>query len=371
MLLGCVLVLAASAPTAVALPSADASDLVLQGAAKAQVDNLETQAAEVQAQIDQLDREIEQMTERYNEGTIRLNEINGHLVELRRSETVAKEKYRRQEKAVGDRLVAAYKAGDNNVLQILLATESFNDLVNRLIVIARLAIHDQDLAQELKEAAQELSTIEAAIREEKQAELVLRGALEADAAAIEERLAERVAVLAGLDQQVADIIEQERLRQEEERRRLEAELKSRLPNWEIYAGPLPQINDAVAAQLVETAATYLGIPYLWAGSRPSTGMDCSGFVLYVFAQHGVALPHFAAYQCAMGAPVTLQDIQAGDIVGFGEPIHHVGIYIGDGLFMHAPHTGDVIRISRLAERTDLTAIRRFPIQPRNGAPALD
>jgi len=365
------LILAVSAATAVALPSSNASELVLQGDAKTQVDSLETQAAEIQAQIEQLDRDIEKMTERYNEGTIRLNEINGHLVELRRSEAVAKERYRRQEEAVGDRLVAAYKATDNNVLQILLATESFNDLVNRLIVIARLAIHDQDLAQELRETAQELSSIEDAIREEKEAELVLRGTLEADAAVIEERLAERVAVLEGLDQQVAAIIEQERIRQEEERRRLEGELRSRLPNWVMYTGPLPQIDDAVASQLVETAAAYLGIPYLWAGSRPTTGMDCSGFVLYVFAQHGVVLPHFAAYQCAMGTPVTLPDIQAGDIVGFGEPIHHVGIYIGDGLFMHAPHTGDVIRISRLAERTDLTAIRRFPIQARSGPPALD
>ena len=80
----------------------------------------------------------------------------------------------------------------------------------------------------------------------------------------------------------------------------------------------------------------MGIPYVWGGSKPSTGMDCSGFTRYVFKQHGVNLPHYSGYQAQMGVPVTLADIQPGDLLAFGFPVHHVGIYIGDGLFIHTP-----------------------------------
>jgi cell wall-associated NlpC family hydrolase len=100
-------------------------------------------------------------------------------------------------------------------------------------------------------------------------------------------------------------------------------------------------------------------------------MDCSGFVRWVLRQHGVNLPHYSGYQARMGLPVELADIQPGDVVAFGSPVHHVGIYIGDGLFIHAPRTGDVIKISKLASRRDLAAIRRFPLQPRSGPPLFD
>jgi cell wall-associated NlpC family hydrolase len=113
----------------------------------------------------------------------------------------------------------------------------------------------------------------------------------------------------------------------------------------------------------------MGIPYVWGGSRPSAGMDCSGFVRYVFKQHGVSLPHYSGYQAQMGIPVALADIQPGDIVAFGFPVHHVGIYIGDGLFIHTP--GDYVKIQKLSSRHNLSAIRRFPLKMRTGDPLFE
>src|SRR5665811_605869 len=160
---------------------------------------------------------------------------------------------------------------------------------------------------------------------------------------IEGLLSERQSVLAGLDSQIAGLVEQERQRQEAERLLLEAELRSRLAGWERYDGPLPQIADAVLGQVVETAASYLGIPYIWGGDRPTTGFDCSGLLQYVYRQHGVDLPHYSGYQAEMGVPVSPADIAPGDLIAFGSPVHHVGIYIGEGLFIHAPRTGDVLK----------------------------
>ena len=96
------------------------------------------------------------------------------------------------------------------------------------------------------------------------------------------------------------------------------------------------------------ALQYLGVTYVWGGSSPATGFDCSGLVMYVFAQVGVSLPHNAAAQYGYGSPVPRDQLAPGDLVFF-DGLGHVGIYIGGGQFVHAPHTGDVVKISSLSE----------------------
>src|SRR6266536_3338536 len=98
--------------------------------------------------------------------------------------------------------------------------------------------------------------------------------------------------------------------------------------------------------VVGIAMRYLGVPYVWGGASPS-GFDCSGFVMYVFAQVGVSLPHNAAAQYGYGSPVSSGDLQPGDLVFF-DGLGHVGLYIGGGQFIHAPHTGDVVKISSIS-----------------------
>ena len=90
---------------------------------------------------------------------------------------------------------------------------------------------------------------------------------------------------------------------------------------------------------------YLGTPYVWGGASPS-GFDCSGFTMYVYAQVGVSLPHSSYAQYGMGVPVAQSDLQPGDLVFF-YGLGHVGIYIGGGQYIHAPHTGDVVKISSI------------------------
>jgi cell wall-associated NlpC family hydrolase len=111
----------------------------------------------------------------------------------------------------------------------------------------------------------------------------------------------------------------------------------------IPSGPLPA-GHPEAAQL---ALAYLGVPYLWGGSTP-TGFDCSGLVSYVYAQLGVALPHFAAAQWGFGVAVPTAELQPGDLVFF-DKLDHVGIYLGNDEFIDAPHTGSFVRIDTLSE----------------------
>jgi cell wall-associated NlpC family hydrolase len=102
---------------------------------------------------------------------------------------------------------------------------------------------------------------------------------------------------------------------------------------------------------------YLGVPYVWGGSTPA-GFDCSGLVMYVYAQLGVSLPHFAAAQYGLGSPVSRDQLQPGDLVFFNA-LDHVGIYIGGGQMIHAPHTGDVVKIAPLSDGGSYVGARRL------------
>jgi hypothetical protein len=108
------------------------------------------------------------------------------------------------------------------------------------------------------------------------------------------------------------------------------------------------------ARAVAIAEQFLGVPYVWAGASPIYGFDCSGFTMYVYAQLRVQLTHFSGAQWNEGARVPVDQLAPGDLVFF-EPgasgPGHVGIYVGGGEFIHAPHTGDVVKISSLYEYT--------------------
>lgn len=107
-----------------------------------------------------------------------------------------------------------------------------------------------------------------------------------------------------------------------------------------------------AQQALATARQYLGTPFVYGGASPATGFDDSGLVQYAYGQAGVTLPRIAADQFTAGAPIALADLHPGDLVFFQDStayINHVGLYAGNGQFLHAPHTGDVIRYSSLSE----------------------
>lgn len=114
---------------------------------------------------------------------------------------------------------------------------------------------------------------------------------------------------------------------------------------------------ATGTAIVNDAERYLGIPYRWGGSDPATGLDCSGLVQQVFADLGVALPRVAADQAREGVAVpSLADAQPGDLVAFGSPAEHIGIYVGDGMMIDAPHTGAQVRIEPVGTPTSIRRV---------------
>jgi hypothetical protein len=116
--------------------------------------------------------------------------------------------------------------------------------------------------------------------------------------------------------------------------------------------PLPtlSLDNSLGSQAVLIAERYLGTPYVWGGASPQGGFDCSGLVTFVYAQLGISLIHYSGAQYHEGTPVSVEELRPGDLVFF-EPgatgPGHVGIYVGGGRFIQAPHTGDVVKISNL------------------------
>src|SRR3954454_614154 len=125
----------------------------------------------------------------------------------------------------------------------------------------------------------------------------------------------------------------------------------------VSSGPI--VANSQAAQIaVDTAMAQRGKSYVWAAAGPGT-FDCSGLVQYAYAAAGIDLPHSSRMQAGMGQPVSRNELQPGDLVAFHSPVSHIGIYIGNGQMVHAPSTGDVVKVSPIDRVGGITAMTRI------------
>ncbi len=120
-----------------------------------------------------------------------------------------------------------------------------------------------------------------------------------------------------------------------------------------------KVKAASGQAIVNYAEKFLGKPYVWGGTSPS-GFDCSGLVQYVYKNcAGISLPRTSQQQQNVGTPVSRSNLQPGDLVFFGNPAGHVGIYAGGGRFIEAPHKGANVRYAYLSNRSDFSGGRRI------------
>ncbi|MFD2094024.1 C40 family peptidase [Blastococcus deserti] len=124
----------------------------------------------------------------------------------------------------------------------------------------------------------------------------------------------------------------------------------------VAAAPVAAATPA-AQVAVDTALAQQGDPYVWGGSGPDS-FDCSGLTQYAYAAAGVELPHSSRMQSELGTPVSLDALQPGDLVFFYSPVSHVGMYIGNGQMVHAPTSGDVVKVVDLANMPGAVSARR-------------
>ncbi|MEV4258121.1 NlpC/P60 family protein [Spirillospora sp. NPDC049652] len=119
---------------------------------------------------------------------------------------------------------------------------------------------------------------------------------------------------------------------------------------------LPVVGDDLGAKALRLAMTKIGDRYVWGAAGPST-FDCSGLVMWAYEQLGVNLPHYTGAQWNAGTHVARDRLRPGDLVFFYPDLHHMGLYVGAGKILHAPHTGDVVKIDSLGGRPFAGAVR--------------
>jgi cell wall-associated NlpC family hydrolase len=324
------------------------------------VDEKRAEAQRVLTDIQALDAELAVSIEAYNAATIELDAIKADLEANRRQIRVARGNLGVAQTRLANRLRDLYvSGGSTSTLEVFLGSTSFEDLINRLDTIDRVSQEDTQVLREVKSFRTEVTLRRGRLQKARasQEEVVARRA--AAKADIEAGLAERQEMLSSIRGEIQRLQEEEARRQEllayQAALRLhsqEAAEQHTIDTSVIGAGAeTPEAAIAPPSRyggVVGIAMQYLGIPYLWGGASPASGFDCSGFVMYVYAQVGVSLPHHAASQYNYGVPVSPDQLQPGDLVFFNG-LGHAGIYIGGGQFIHAPHTGDVVKISNLSD----------------------
>lgn len=123
--------------------------------------------------------------------------------------------------------------------------------------------------------------------------------------------------------------------------------------------PTSVVGSTLAIAALRAALSQQGKPYVWGATGDDT-YDCSGLVQWAYRQVGIELPRTAAAQSEIGTPVNPQDAQVGDLVFFGSPVSHVGIYVGNGHMLNAPQSGDVVKVANVQH--NLVGIRRINVQ---------
>ena len=333
------------------------------------ISSKEAQARAVLAQIQQINSNMERARSAYDSATQQLSQINGDLQLNTKRLGVARQSLGVAQTRVEARLRALYMNGTGGgTVEILLGAQNLDDLLNRIDAAKRVSRQDTQVLHLVRGFRKEIERRQLTLKNARATQTKLVAQRAAERHSIENQLAQANSLLR---------LDQGRDLQAAGRRGPAAGDPGRTGARTLYravAGAAsaghPDVRDRADRQLGFAAAPpggvhpgrgagttavpvrhgrryrlqYLGTPYVWGASGPGA-FDCSGFT-YVYAQIGVSLPHNAAAQYSYGTPVSRDQLEPGDLVFF-DGLGHVGLYIGNGNFVHAPHTGDVVKISSL------------------------
>jgi cell wall-associated NlpC family hydrolase len=358
-------------------------------ATPARADRIQEKRAEAAAALTHLQgmqRDLEIVIQKYDQARQRLQDTQGRIDENEARLKVARANLNLALADLEGSMIAAYKSGRPDMLQTVLASHSLSSMLDQVdlyhranrynaSVLERVRVYKREVVQRKRQLAVEKKHRQSAVAEQSRRRTAVRAGIRA-----------QNAYLAGLHREIRQLVRerQEALRRaalaraEAARRALaQARQQQQVSLNSGIGGATPVSSTSVDTSSVDTsssdggggdtttvtiappasnlgasAAQYAlgeqGVPYVWGGSSPS-GFDCSGLVVWAYAQAGYGgLPHYTGSLWSAGVHVSSGDLAPGDLVFF-HGLSHVGIYIGGGQFVHAPHTGDVVKVSSLSD----------------------
>lgn len=311
-------------------------------------------------QIEVLDSKIEAAMRQLNDTKKKIDSTQKDIKQAEKDVEQAEKDIKTEQDLFNNRVRAMYINGTSSYLSALFESKGVSDLISRVEAIKKINELDKKVIKELKDKQDVINKKKDKLKTENDNLVKLKTENEKTVADLNDKKKEQ-------DKLVADLKAQEKTfasKVDESKAVVEA-TKKEIDRIRAAAPRItPSRGGGISASLssnniVAFATNYLDVPYVWGGTSPS-GFDCSGFVQYVYAHFGVGLGRTTYDQVDQGRSVSRGELQPGDLVFFGNASspHHVGIYVGNNSYIHAPQTGDVVKISALT-RSDFCAARRI------------
>lgn len=329
------------------------------------------EAARAQDHLDDLAAELEERSEEYLAAREELEETRRLVTRSREDLAEAEQAVATAEERFQSRITSIYRRGHIDALAVFLGVRDFRDFVTRLDLFRRVGDSDAQLLGRLERAREDEAKARRALearRAEQTALVRMAGDREQ---AVKDALGEQQRYLDALGAKIRRLVAEERARQQRiARERARAAAAAAAAAARARSNGSSERSGEPHADALAIARSFVGkVEYEWGGTTPD-GFDCSGLTMYSYRQVGINIPRTSRQQFRFGTFIArdrLDLLEPGDLVFFGRDgdasrVHHVGIYAGDGMFVHAPQTGMKVSESsltdRIARRHDYVGARR-------------
>ncbi len=331
-----------------------------------QIRAAEAHARQVRAEVNQIGVSLEKTQFKYDSAQIQLRQAEASLKNNTHKLHLARANFHRAQLRIMARVYSLYVNGQPTTLDVLAGAKSLSQVISRTEAAQEMSQQDGALGREALHFKR--------LVQKRQHELAKLRAQRAQAVAtlasqrrqIQSALARQQRLLASIHTSIHQLQVQEAQREAAQRAAALARLQAiRQQQLEQQTQPstFPQVPPILGGgaghpQAARIALSYLGVPYVWGGASPS-GFDCSGLVMYAYAQLGISLPHYTVSQWDATQPISMSQLQPGDLIFFNG-LSHVGMYIGNGQMVNAPHPGSVVRIDNIYGFGSIDGARRVP-----------
>ena len=327
---------------------------------------------EVQAQIDKLGAEISDLDEQYNQASIHLQKVQSQIQDSQNQSARAQADFLALQKVASAQAAAIYRAGAPSLLVAFLSSKNLDDFNKKMELISQVSDWQSGIMTSLQIADQRAKVAQSDLSRALSQARSINDSLAKQRKDLNDRLASEQKLLGQINE--ANRIAAAKAaadRAAAVRVAMVAKVSTRPsgtsgstdpsetpgPSGSSPPDALPSVPSSdQAAVAVRAAMAQIGKPYVWAGSGPAS-FDCSGLTMSSWRQAGVVMAHSAADQYASFKHVSVDQLQPGDLVFFGHPIHHVGMYVGGGMMVHSPETGELVQVSPMS-RGDLAGAAR-------------
>lgn len=308
---------------------------------------------ELERNIENLDNQIEdvmgKITDNKKQIEIKEKDIKNSESELKTAENDIK----KEKELFSSRMRALYINGSTGYLGMLLDSSGFEDFISKVDMISRIISFDNKIISNYKIKQKNIADKMDKLKEENSKLLALKSDNEKKLSELNKNKDDQKKLIVQAKEQQKQYAAAEQASVSVAVNQV-TNIRYAAPKITLSRGGSPISNDNVVAY----ASNFLGTPYLWGGTTPS-GFDCSGFTQYVYRHFGISVGRTTYDQINDGVGVSRDQLQPGDLIFFGKGGNptHMGMYVGNGAMIHAPHTGDVIKISSI-DRSDYITARR-------------